>query len=69
MMMSSVFEEEIHQFIQVILTFNSKGLGEKQNDYCNTTSRRVHWLQKLTEPQLLRTRDLSCSPQHARHLP
>lgn len=37
MMMSSVFEEEIHQFIQVILTFNSKGLGEKQNDYCNTT--------------------------------
>ena len=30
--MSLVFEEEVHQFIQVILTFNSKGLGKKQND-------------------------------------
>lgn len=27
-MINLVFEEEVHQFIQVVLTFNSKGLGE-----------------------------------------
>lgn len=38
-MMSLVFEEEVHQFIQVILTFNSNGLRQKQKDCSNVTSR------------------------------
>lgn len=29
-MVSSVLEEEVHEFIQVILTFNSKGLQKNR---------------------------------------
>lgn len=60
-MTSSVLEKEVHQFIQVILTFNSKGL-QKKPDYSNTTS-RVHLLQKGRDPQLLGARGLACCPE------
>ena len=37
-MMSLVFEEEMHQLIQVILNFNSEGLRGKQNACSNIAS-------------------------------
>jgi hypothetical protein len=38
--MGLVFKEEVHQFIQVILTFDSKGLGKKQDVCLDILSKR-----------------------------
>lgn len=47
-MINSVFEEEVHQLIQVVLTFNSKGLGEKRR-IAQTPQQEVHRLRELTD--------------------
>lgn len=60
-MINSVFEEEIHQFIQVVLTFNSKGLGENRR-IAQTPQQEVHRLPELPDPQLLRAGGLAVPP-------
>lgn len=68
-MMNSVFEEEVHQFVQVVLTFNPKGLGENRRMAQTPEQEGPRLLRESRDPQLLRAGGLSCSPEHPQHPP
>lgn len=59
--MSLVLEEEVHQFVQVILIFNSKGLGGNRMVAQTPCQEPAPPLQGLSDPQLLRARGSACS--------